>query len=132
MRGIEQAVSTSIVYLVRSLGTVWGVAATSTIIQNVLTTRLPLALAGIPDKEKVIRNVFLKWSRLGSLTTLCQIIDEIRHSVTAIRHLDPEVQSIARHVYFEALRYGFGASAIAGAVALVSAFFAKGRSLDRN
>lgn len=42
------------VYLFRSLGTVWGVAASSTIIQNVLSTRLPEALAGIPEKDKVI------------------------------------------------------------------------------
>lgn len=49
----EQAVSTSIVYLVRSLGTVWGVAITSAIVQNVLTTRLPLVLDGLPDMEKV-------------------------------------------------------------------------------
>lgn len=49
----EQAVSTSIVYLVRSLGTVWGVAITSAIVQNVLTTRLPLVLDGLPDMDKV-------------------------------------------------------------------------------
>ena len=46
--------STSMVYLFRSLGTVWGVAASSTIIQNVLATRLPLALAGVPEREKVV------------------------------------------------------------------------------
>jgi hypothetical protein len=42
------------VYLFRSMGTVWGVAAASAIIQNILTTRLPNALSEIPDKEKVI------------------------------------------------------------------------------
>jgi len=42
------------VYLFRSMGTVWGVAAASTIIQNILASRLPGALSGIPDKEKVI------------------------------------------------------------------------------
>jgi hypothetical protein len=50
----EQAVSTSMVYLFRSMGTVWGVAAASTIIQNILSSRLPIALSGIPDKLKVI------------------------------------------------------------------------------
>jgi hypothetical protein len=50
----EQAVSTSTVYLFRSMGTVWGVAAASTIIQNTLSSQLPRALSGIPDKEKVI------------------------------------------------------------------------------
>jgi len=42
------------VYLFRSMGTVWGVAAASTITQNLLSSRLPRALCGIPDKEKVI------------------------------------------------------------------------------
>jgi hypothetical protein len=41
------------VYLFRSMGTVWGVAASSTLIQNVLTQELPQALEGIPHKEKV-------------------------------------------------------------------------------
>lgn len=41
------------VYLFRSMGTVWGVAASSTLLQNVLASRLPLALKDIPDKEKV-------------------------------------------------------------------------------
>lgn len=50
----EQAVSTSIVYLFRSMGSVWGVAAAATIIQNVLSSRLPSALSEIPDKLKVI------------------------------------------------------------------------------
>lgn len=50
----QQAVSTSMVYLFRSMGSVWGVAAASTIIQNVLSSRLPSALSGIPDKLKVI------------------------------------------------------------------------------
>jgi hypothetical protein len=50
----EQAVSTSMVYLFRSMGSVWGVAAASTIIQNNLVSRLPGALSGIPEKLKVI------------------------------------------------------------------------------
>jgi hypothetical protein len=53
MAVIEQAVSTSMVYLFRSMGAVWGVAAASTIIQNVLSAKLPVALDGIPNKEKV-------------------------------------------------------------------------------
>ena len=50
----EQAVSTSTVYLFRSMGTVWGVAASSTLIQNFLTGQLPARLDGIPNKEQVI------------------------------------------------------------------------------
>ncbi|KAH8812130.1 major facilitator superfamily domain-containing protein [Xylogone sp. PMI_703] len=108
----EQAVSTSIVYLFRSMGTVWGVAASSTIIQNVLASQLPIALSDVENKEK--------------------IIDDIRHSVTILQDLPSEVQSIARQVYFEALRYGFIGTTIIGAIALISAFFARGKSLARD
>src|ERR1700761_6790622 len=52
----EQAVATSLVYLIRSLGTIYGVTATSAIVQNVLVTRLPEALKGIPEKDKVTSN----------------------------------------------------------------------------
>jgi hypothetical protein len=50
---IDHAVSASTVYLIRSLGTVWGVATTSTIMQNTLNSGLGEALSGIPDKWKV-------------------------------------------------------------------------------
>lgn len=48
----EQAVATSMVYLFRSLGTVYGVAASSAIIQNVLAKQLPQALSGIPESDQ--------------------------------------------------------------------------------
>ncbi|TVY75718.1 putative transporter [Lachnellula suecica] len=108
----EQAVSTSIVYLVRSLGTVWGVAFSSAIVQNVLTTRLPLVLDGIPDMDR--------------------FIDEIRHSVSVLKKLPPEIEGLAREVYFEALKYAFLASAGFALIALISGFFARGRRLDRD
>lgn len=40
-------------YLIRSLGTVWGVAVTSAIVQNTLRSGLAEALSGLPDKWKV-------------------------------------------------------------------------------
>jgi len=49
----DHAVSTSTVYLIRSLGWVWGVAITSAITQNVLKDGLPKVLDGIPDKWRV-------------------------------------------------------------------------------
>jgi hypothetical protein len=60
-----------------------------------------------------------------------QIIDEIRHSVSILKDLDPEVQDIARRIYFEALRYTFLASTGWALVALIAAFFARGQKLDR-
>ncbi|KAK7970377.1 hypothetical protein PG988_009450 [Apiospora saccharicola] len=47
------AVSASIVYLIRSLGTVWGVSITSTIIQTTLSVRLPEALSDVPNRWTV-------------------------------------------------------------------------------
>jgi len=49
----DHAVCASTVYLIRSLGTVYGVAVTSAIVQTTLSVRLPGALGDIPDKEAV-------------------------------------------------------------------------------
>lgn len=49
----DHAVSASTVYLIRSLGTVYGVAVTSAILQTTLSIRLPDALGEIPDKWRV-------------------------------------------------------------------------------
>ncbi|PGH26773.1 hypothetical protein AJ80_01537 [Polytolypa hystricis UAMH7299] len=107
----DHAVSASTVYLIRSLGTVWGVAITSTITQNTLKQRLPEALTGIPDKWK--------------------IIEEIRHSVLAIRKLPPDIQMAARLVYYDGIKLSFAASAGIALIACISALFAKGRGLSR-
>jgi hypothetical protein len=83
------------------------------------------------------------WKREGNLLclvaihkfgvlTVHQIIDDIRHSVTVLNDLPLEIQNIARQVYFDALRYAFIGSTSIGAIALFSAFFARGRNLDRD
>ncbi|KAI8272434.1 putative transporter [Colletotrichum sp. SAR 10_98] len=105
----DHAVSASTVYLVRSLGTVWGVAITSAIVQTTLSVRLPDALGDIPDK----------W----------RLIDEIRHSVTALKTLPVEVRLPARMVYYEGIQYAFAASTTFAAIALVAALFASPRGL---
>ncbi|CEN61894.1 Putative Multidrug efflux transporter (Eurofung) [Aspergillus calidoustus] len=107
----DHAVSASTVYLIRSLGTVYGVAITSTIVQNHLVRALPDALHGVPEKWKVI--------------------DSIRHSVSAIYDLEPEIQLAARHVYYQGIKMAFGASAAFGGVAALAAMFARGRGLKR-
>jgi len=61
-----------------------------------------------------------------------QIIDEIRHSVSVLHTLPDDVQSSARHVYYEALKYCFWANTAVAAIALVSAIFARGKGLDRD
>ncbi|KAK0652719.1 major facilitator superfamily domain-containing protein [Cercophora newfieldiana] len=105
----DHAVCASTVYLVRSLGTVYGVAVTSAIVQTTLSVRLPGVLGDIPDKQA--------------------IIDEIRHSVSAIRSLPPDIQLKARLVYYEGLRYSFAMSTAIAALAVVAALFANGRVL---
>ncbi|PYI09698.1 hypothetical protein BO78DRAFT_415622 [Aspergillus sclerotiicarbonarius CBS 121057] len=113
----DHAVSASTVYLVRSMGTVWGVAITSTIIQNTLRSGLAEALSGIPDKWKV---------------TLLPVIDDIRHSVSAIYNLPPEIQLAARMVYYQGIRLSFLASACFGFVATIAALFTRGKGLHRS
>lgn len=49
----EQAVATSTVYLIRSMGTIYGVTITTAIVQNVLISRLPQALG--PDATEEVR-----------------------------------------------------------------------------
>ncbi|SPO03143.1 related to multidrug resistance protein fnx1 [Cephalotrichum gorgonifer] len=105
----DHAVVASTVYLVRSLGTVWGVAMTSAIVQTTLNIRLPEVLGDIPDKLK--------------------IIDEIRHSVTALKDLPLEVRLPARLVYYEGIRYAFAASTAFAGIAFVASLFANANKL---
>jgi hypothetical protein len=78
---------------------------TATIVQNTLKWRLPHALAGITNKE--------------------QLIEEIRHSVIALRHLPPDIQYKARLVYYQGIRYSFAASTAIAAVAILASLFAR-------
>ncbi|TDZ27330.1 putative transporter [Colletotrichum spinosum] len=105
----DHAVSASTVYLVRSLGTVWGVAISSAIVQTTLSVRLPDALGDIPDKGK--------------------LVDEIRHSVTALKTLPVDVRLPARMVYYEGICYAFAASTTFAGIALIAALFASPRGL---
>ncbi|KAK4164316.1 putative vacuolar basic amino acid transporter [Cladorrhinum sp. PSN259] len=105
----DHAVSASTVYLIRSLGTVYGVAITSAILQTTLSVRLPDALGEIPDKWRVI--------------------NEIRHSVSAIKSLPPDIQLKARLVYYDGLRYSFATSTLVAAAAVCAALLAKGSGL---
>ena len=58
-----------------------------------------------------------------------QIIDEIRHSTAALKQLPPDIQYKARLVYYDGLRYSFGASAGFALIAFCSALFANGSGL---
>ncbi|KAH7396438.1 major facilitator superfamily domain-containing protein [Pyrenochaeta sp. MPI-SDFR-AT-0127] len=99
----DHAVSASTVYLIRSLGSVWGVAITASIVQNTLSWKLPNELAGVPNQEK--------------------IISDIRHSVTALYSLPADIQLKARMVYYAGIPYAFAASTGIAAVAIVASLF---------
>jgi hypothetical protein len=58
-----------------------------------------------------------------------QVIDEIRHSVSAIKTLPPDVQLKARLVYYDGLRNSFATSTVVAAAAVVAALVARARGL---
>lgn len=60
---------------------------------------------------------------------LVQVIDEIRHSVSAIKTLPPDVQLKARLVYYDGLRYSFATSTMVAAAAFGAAMLARARGL---
>ncbi|KAK1835724.1 major facilitator superfamily domain-containing protein [Podospora conica] len=105
----DHAVSASTTYLVRSLGTVYGVAVTSAIVQTTLSIRLPLVLGDIPGRDK--------------------LVEEIRHSVSVIKTLPPDIQLKARMVFYDGLRYSFATSTAFAVLAVIAALFANGRGL---
>ncbi|KAI1208222.1 MFS general substrate transporter [Annulohypoxylon truncatum] len=107
----DHAVSASTVYLIRSLGTVWGVSISSAIVQTTLSVRLPTALREVPDK----------W----------RIIDAIRHSAESLRDLPPEVQLKARMVYYDGLRYSFAASTVFTVISFCAAMCIYDRGLRK-
>ncbi|KAK9418726.1 putative Major facilitator superfamily domain-containing protein [Seiridium unicorne] len=107
----DHAVCASTVYLIRSLGTVWGVSITSAILQTTLSVRLPEALSDVPNK----------W----------EVIDDIRHSVDALRQLPPDIQLKARLVYYQGLQYSFAASTGIAAIAVITSMFINGRGLRK-
>jgi hypothetical protein len=49
----DHAVATSLAYLTRSMGTVWGVAAVSTIVQDLVPRKLEAAFHGLPGGKEV-------------------------------------------------------------------------------
>ncbi|KFA61194.1 hypothetical protein S40285_09232 [Stachybotrys chlorohalonatus IBT 40285] len=107
----DHAVSASTVYLIRSLGTVWGVSVTSAVVQTTLSRRLPVVLGDVPDKWRIIR--------------------EIRQSVDTICNLPPAVQYQTRLVYYEGLRHAFALCAAVALVGVVTSFVATAIKMRR-
>ena len=85
----EQAVATSTVYLIRSMGTIYGVTISSAIVQNILVARLSETLGSEASEE---------------------LVDKLRKSLFALRELPPDIQMAVRALYSDALRIAFAAS----------------------
>ncbi|KAM7191609.1 Major facilitator superfamily domain containing protein [Naviculisporaceae sp. PSN 640] len=85
----DQAVATSTVYLLRSLGSIYGVTVTAAIVQNVLAAGLPGVLGDNATDE---------------------VIEKLRKSVFALLELPLEQQMAVRGLYAHALRISFVAS----------------------
>ena len=58
-----------------------------------------------------------------------QVIDEIRHSVTALKNLPPEIRLPARQVYYEGIQYAFAVSTVFAGIGLIAFLFASPRGL---
>ncbi|ORY27487.1 major facilitator superfamily domain-containing protein [Naematelia encephala] len=98
--GDDHAAATSLIFLLRSIGTVLGIAGSQAVLQNVLLHQLKSRLAG-PDNEKII---------IG-----------IRESLAFISQLDWPTQQIAVRCYTVAFRATFGALVAAAGCTLLSA-----------
>ncbi|OJJ06266.1 hypothetical protein ASPVEDRAFT_45672 [Aspergillus versicolor CBS 583.65] len=107
----DQAVVTACSYLFRSLGSVIGLSLSSTVVQQVLRTRLRDALRDSKDVDK--------------------IVDGVRQSLDFIKTLDPVVARTVRDCYGWATNKGF--AFLIGVVffAFVSSLFIRERNLTR-
>ncbi|KAK3902307.1 major facilitator superfamily domain-containing protein [Staphylotrichum tortipilum] len=106
----EQAVATSTVYLIRSMGTIYGVTVTSAIVQNVLLAGLPEALGDAATEE---------------------LIERLRKSLFAINELSPTLEAAVRSLYCDALRIAFAASSAFAFLAFVFSLAHRTGSLGR-
>ncbi|KAK3332623.1 major facilitator superfamily domain-containing protein [Cercophora scortea] len=106
----EQAVATSTVYLIRSMGTIYGVTITAAIVQNVLMARLPATLGEQATEE---------------------LIEKLRQSVFALRDLPPDIEIAVRALYHDAIRIAFSASSAFALLAFGFSWAHKTGSLAR-
>ncbi|KAH7041591.1 major facilitator superfamily domain-containing protein [Microdochium trichocladiopsis] len=101
----EHAVATSLVYLTRSMGTMWGVSVVSTIVQNLLPARLETALPDFEGRK--------------------EMIEQLLKSTTALRELPLEIQGIVRGVYYGICQVGIVFLLAMTAVGLVCSFLVR-------
>lgn len=98
-------------YLFRSLGSAIGVSVASAILQIILRTQLA--------------------ARLGNGDAVWEIEERVRASLDYIKQLDPETAALVRRCYQIATIHVFGFQAVPMALAFLSAFFIKERTLGK-
>lgn len=107
----DQAVVTACSYLFRSLGSVIGLSLSSTVVQQLLRSRLRDALHDSKDIDR--------------------IVDGVRQSLDFIKTLDPAVGRVVRGCYGWATNKGFGFMVAIVFFALVSSSFIRESKLNR-
>ncbi|KAK3316933.1 major facilitator superfamily domain-containing protein [Apodospora peruviana] len=106
----EQAVATSVVYLIRSLGSIYGVTVAAAIVQNVLATRLSEVLGDDATDE---------------------LIEKLRKSIYALQELPVETEAAVRVLYGDAIKIAFAASSGFALLAFVFSWAQRTGSLQR-
>ncbi|KAF3936589.1 hypothetical protein ABW19_dt0206802 [Dactylella cylindrospora] len=102
----DQAVSTAVSYLFRSLGSVVGVSVASTLLQGALRADLKKSLKGMASKEEIK-----------------EIIKKATGSLEFLRELRPEVKAVVIAAYESAVRYPFLMAVSIGLLSVVSSLF---------
>ncbi|KDQ49637.1 hypothetical protein JAAARDRAFT_200645 [Jaapia argillacea MUCL 33604] len=108
----DQAIATAVSYLFRSLGAVFGISVGSTLVQDTLRGLLRKRLAG-QDID------------------IDQIVRRVRESLNYIDELEPNIRSIVRTSYDEALPAAFWFAVVTAGAALVSSWFIAEKALTR-
>lgn len=114
----DMATATGLTYLFRYVGQVVGVASSASLLQSVLTFQLHKRITGHGSakvRSSPSCRFLLRW-----LTSLLQIIDQIRHVATSIPSLPPAIQQSARDSYNVALRSVFALNLIIAVACWVS------------
>ncbi|SCU92293.1 LADA_0F15654g1_1 [Lachancea dasiensis] len=110
----KQATATATLYLFRSIGCVWGVAGTSSLVQGLVSRGTKRGLKGLLT-EPEIETLLVKLSQNTSL----------------IRELSPEVRDVVINNYAFGIRSVYVLSVILSLVALVLAVVTKESSTDQ-
>ncbi|GME49455.1 hypothetical protein N7475_008753 [Neofusicoccum parvum] len=98
----DHAVATSTIYATRSIGSVWGVAVVSAVIQDGLARILPIVLRDQPDANK--------------------LVEKIRHSMKVAVRLPPSIQLAVQDAFCEAIHRAIAVLAVCAIVGFLGSW----------